>query len=105
MHKLLDKYRKKTSDFLLMNIKERSYNPGLDVGGLPLVKIWVLHQSSKALILSNNLGVIIVKECKGNESLDFTKNYQPVVEGWGPIYRKGEEVGSPWKEEGPISKG
>ena len=33
-HKQLDKYRKKTSDVLLINIKGRDYNPGLDVGGL-----------------------------------------------------------------------
>ena len=47
-----------------------------------------------------------MQEYKGNESLDYPNNDQLVVEWWGPIYRKGEEVGSPWKEEeGPIYKG
>ena len=78
-----------------MNIKGRAYNPSLDVRGLPLVIICVIHQSSKEFLLPKNLGVIIAQECKGNESSDRPNNDQPIVEGWGPIYMKGEEVGSP----------
>ena len=106
LHKILDKYRKKTSYVFLINMKGRAYNPGLDFRGLPLMKIRVLHRSSKSFLLPINLGVIIVQECKGNESSDQPNNDQPVVEGCGTIYRKGEEFGSPWKEEeGPIYKG
>ena len=43
LHKILDKYRNQTSDILLINMKGRAYNPYLDVGGLHLVKIHVLH--------------------------------------------------------------
>ena len=39
LHKILDKYRKKTSDVFIDKYERKSLQLGLDVGGLPLVKI------------------------------------------------------------------
>ena len=76
-------------------MKERTHNHGLDVGGLPLVMFESFTKPLKALLLPDSLGIITILECKGNERLDHPNNDQPVVEGWGSIYRKGEEVESP----------